>query len=74
MNPNDYLTKFFVELERLVKGHGTRHAISTTRSGEIEIRLGNGDWYRATKIKLDDDPIKAAQDVANAETYWPDAI
>lgn len=30
MNPNDYLTEFFTELERLVDGHGTRHTISTT--------------------------------------------
>ena len=74
MSPNEYLTKFLTELERLIDGHGTRHTISTTVSGEVEIRLGNGDWYRPTKIKLDDDPIRAAQDVVNAETYWPDTI
>jgi hypothetical protein len=66
MNPNEYLTRFFGELECLVDGHGTRQAVSTTRSGEVETRLGIGDWYRATKTKLEDDSIKAAQDVANA--------
>jgi hypothetical protein len=42
MNPNEYLLKFFAELERLVDGHGTRHAISTTRTGQLEIR----SWLR----------------------------
>jgi hypothetical protein len=74
MNPNEYLARLLMELERLVDGHGTRHTVSTAVSGEIEIRLGNGDWYRAAKIKLDVDPIRAAQDVARAETYWPDTI
>jgi hypothetical protein len=74
MNPNEYLLKFFAELERLVDGHGMRHAISTTRIGALEIRLGAGDWYRATQILLDEDPIKAAREVAKAETYWPDLI
>jgi hypothetical protein len=45
MNPNEYLLKFFAELERRVDGHDARHAISTTRTGELEIRLGAGDWY-----------------------------
>lgn len=74
MNPNEYLMKFFAELECLVDGHDTRHAVSTTRSGALEIRLGAGDWYRATQTVLDEDPIKAAQDVARAETYWPTEI
>jgi hypothetical protein len=74
MNPNQYLLKFFAELERLVNGHGTRHAISTTRTGELEVRLGAGAWYRAAVLSLDNDPLKAAQDVANAETYWPTQI
>lgn len=74
MNPNDYLKQFFAELERLVDGHGTRHAVSMTSTGELEIRLGNGDWYRSTRIALDDYPIHAARDVAKAETYWLTAI
>ena len=74
MNPNEYLLKFFAELQRLVDDHGTKHAISTAQTGALEIRLGAGDWYRATQIVLDEDPIKAAQDVAKAETYWPDRI
>jgi hypothetical protein len=74
VNPNEYLSKFFAELERLVDGHGTRHVISSAHSGVLEIRLGAGDWYRATQIVLDEDPIKAAQDVAKAENYWPDVI
>ncbi len=74
MNTNDYLLKFFAELERLVNGHGTRHAVSTVQSGALEIRLGAGDWYRAVQIDLDGDPVKAAEDVAKAETYWPNEI
>jgi hypothetical protein len=74
MNPNEYLLKFFAELECLIDGHGTRHAVSTARSGALEIRLGAGDWYRATQIVLDQDPIKAARDVAKAVTYWPTEI
>ena len=74
LNPNDYLLKFFTELERLVDGHDRRHAISTTATGRLEVRLGAGDWYWATQITLDDDPIKAAQSVANAEKYIPDRI
>ena len=74
MNPNEYLLKFFAELERLVDGHDTRHAVSTTVGGTLEIRLGAGDWYRAAQIVLDEDPIKAARDVSKAETYWPTEI
>ncbi len=74
MNSKDYLLMFFAELERLVDGHGTRHAVSTTRTGALEVRLGAGDWYRATQIELNDDPIKAAQDVAEAKTYWPGEV
>ena len=44
VDPNQYLTQFFAELERLVDGYGTRHAISTTTAGELEVRLGAGDW------------------------------
>jgi hypothetical protein len=74
MSPNDYLTRFFAELQRLVDGHGTRHAVSTTAAGELEVRLGAGDWYWAAKVALDDDPIKAAQAVAKAEKYFPSSI
>lgn len=74
MNPNEYLLMFFAELERLVDGHGTRHSVSTTRAGALEVRLGAGDWYRAARTELDEDPIKAAQNVAKAKTYWPDQI
>ena len=74
MNPNQYLTIFFTELERLVNGRGTRHAISTTRTGALEVRLGNGDWYRAAQIALDENPLRAAHDVANAGTYMPTQI
>ena len=64
MNPNQYLNEFFGELERLVDGHGTRHAVSTTRIGELEVRLGNGNWYRVMRLVLDVEPIQAARDVA----------
>ena len=74
MNPNEYLPKFFAELERLVDGHGTRHAISTTHTGQLEVRLGAGDWYWATQVTFDDDPVRAAQAVANAERYLPGSI
>jgi hypothetical protein len=65
---------FFTELERLVDGHGPRHAISTTATGRLEIRLGAGDWYMATQIAIEDDPIKAAQSVADAQKYFPDRV
>ena len=74
MNPNDCLLQFFAELEGFADGHGTRHAISTTLAGAFEIRLGAGDWYRAVQMDLDEDPVKAAEDVVNAETYWPNEI
>jgi hypothetical protein len=74
MNPNEYLLKFFAELERLVDGHGTRHAISTTGAGRLEVHLGAGDWYWATQVALDDDPIRTAHQVANAEKYFPTSI
>ncbi len=74
MNPNEYLLKFFAELERLVDGHGTRHAISTTPTGRLEVRLGAGDWYWAAQVALVDDPITAAQVVVSAEKYFPTRI
>jgi hypothetical protein len=74
MNPNEYLQKFFAELERLVDGHGTRQAISTTSTGQIEVRLGADDWYWATEVPLEDDPVRAAQAVAKAERYFPTSI
>ena len=74
MNPNEYLKMFFAELERLVDGHNTRHAISTTRKAQLEIRLGAGDWYWATQVELNDDPVTAAKDVANAQRYFPISI
>jgi hypothetical protein len=74
MNPNEYLLKFFAELERLVDGHGTRHAISTTRTGQLEALLGAGNWYWAAQIALEDDPVRAAQAVADADKYFPTSI
>jgi hypothetical protein len=74
MNPNEYLHTPFGELERLQDGHGTRHAISTTRAGEIEARLGAGDWCWAVQVALDEDSVKAAQAVANADKYFPKSI
>jgi hypothetical protein len=57
-----------------VDGHDTRHAISTTRTGLLEIRLGAGDWYWATQVELNDDPVKAAKEVASAQRYFPNSI
>jgi hypothetical protein len=74
MDLNEYLSKFFAELERRVDGHGTRHAISTNSEGQLEVRLGAGDWYWATQAVLDDDPVNAAQAVANAEKHFPHRI
>lgn len=74
MNSNEYLLKFFEELERLVDGHGTHHAISTPREGRLEVRLGAGDWYWAAQIALNDDPVRAAQALAKAEKYSPSSI
>jgi hypothetical protein len=45
MNPNEYLSRFFAELERLVDGKGRRHTISTKDDGKVVIHLGAGDWY-----------------------------
>jgi hypothetical protein len=74
VNPNEYLQKFFAELERLVDGHGTRHAVATTGTGQLEVRFGAGDWYWAAQVVLDDDPIEAAQHVARADRYFPTKI
>jgi len=74
MNPNEYLQKFFTELERLIDGHGTRHAISTNPAGQLEVRLGAGDWYWAAQVTLDDDPVQAAQAVADSNKYFPTSI
>lgn len=74
MSPNEYLLKFFAELERLVDGHGTHHAISTNPAGQLEVRLGAGDWYWAAQVTLDDDPVRAAQAVAKAKKYFPSTI
>jgi hypothetical protein len=74
MNPNEYLLKFFAELERLVDGHGTRQVISATRTGQLEVRLGVGDWHWATQIAFDDDPVRTAQSVAHAEKYFSTSI
>jgi hypothetical protein len=69
----DYLEKFFAELERLVPNHGTRHMISTTKDGKLEIRIGAGDWYRISDGAIDDsDPIAAARSVAEAPSHWED--
>jgi hypothetical protein len=73
MSINEYLTTFFAELERLVDGHGTQHAIST-REGRLEVRLGAGDWYRVASIDFGPDPIKTAAAVAKTKTAWPDSI
>ncbi len=74
MNPNEYLSGFFAELESLVDGKGTRHAISTDDGGKVVIHLGAGDWYREAAIELDPDPEKAALAAAQAETTWPSRI
>lgn len=69
----DYLTRLFAELERIVDGGGTRHMISTSKNGALEIRLGGGDWYRISEGEIDnDDPIRAAQSIAQARWHWPD--
>jgi hypothetical protein len=59
---------------KLAALQGTRHAISTTSTGQLEVRLGAGDWYSATQIPLDDNPVRAAQAVAKAEKYFPTSI
>ena len=74
MNPNEYLVKFFAELERLVDGHGTRHAITTDFSGKVVIHIGAGDWYREATVELDPDPVRAAEAATRAETIWPNTI
>jgi hypothetical protein len=67
----EYLTKFFAELERIVPNRGTRHMISTSQDGKIEIRIGAGDWYRISEGVIgNSDPIEAARAVAQALSYW----
>ena len=66
-----YLLKFFAELERLVPNHGTRHMISTAQDGKLEIRIGDGDWYRISKGAINHaDPIEAARSVSQAPSNW----
>jgi hypothetical protein len=73
MNVNEYLISFFSELERVVDGYGTKHAISM-RDGRLEVRLGAGDWYRVAPFKFGSDPMKTAAAVAKLNTTWPDRI
>jgi hypothetical protein len=71
----EYLVKFLLELERLVPNRGTRHMISTTEDGKLEIRIGAGDWYRISEGTIDNpDPIEAARCVAAAPVHWEDGI
>jgi hypothetical protein len=71
MNPAEYMRRFLLELERLVPNRGTRHMISTTADGQLEIRIGSGDWYRISDGAIDDpDPELAAGKIAEAPTHW----
>ena len=71
MSPTEYILRFLMELERLVPGKGTRHMISTTDDGQLEIRIGSGDWYRVSDGVIDDpDPIRAAEKIAAAPAHW----
>lgn len=71
MSPIEYILRFLLELERLVPGKGTRHMISTTPDGRVEIRIGSGDWYRISDGIIDDpDPIRAAEKIATAPAHW----
>lgn len=64
MNPTEYIARF-------LPGNGTRHMISTTPDGQLEIRIGSGDWYRISAGRIDDpDPIRAAEKIAAAPTHW----
>jgi hypothetical protein len=70
----EFLTKFLMELERLVPNRGNRHMISTTENGKLEIRIGAGDWYRISDGVIDDaDPIAAARSIALAPSHWENA-
>jgi hypothetical protein len=46
---------FLIELERFIPSGGTRHMLSTTRRGELEIRVGCDDWYRI--LRTDGVPV-----------------
>lgn len=71
MNPAEYVLRFLMELERLLPGKGTRHMISTTPDGQLEIRIGSGDWYRISDgVLVDPDPLRAAEIIANAPAHW----
>lgn len=70
---NDCLKKFCTELERLIDGHGTHHAIHKS-SGATRGTPGRGHWYWATQVPLDDDPVQAPQAVAGSDTNFPTSI
>jgi hypothetical protein len=71
MNPAEYMLHFLMELERLMPGRGTRHMISTTTNGQLEIRIGSGDRYRVSDGVIDDpDPVRAARKIAAAPAHW----
>jgi hypothetical protein len=71
MNPVEYILRFLMQLERLVPGRGTRHMISTTPDGQLEIRIGCGDSYQISEAVIDDpDPVRAAEQIAAAPTHW----
>jgi hypothetical protein len=45
--------------------------ISTPPSGQLEIRIGSGDWYRVSDGVIDDpDPLLAARTIAAAPAHW----
>jgi len=61
MSITEWLETYFAELERLVDNRGTRHMLSTSRDGKLEIRIGVGDWYAIADARLDRDPIQSAR-------------
>lgn len=47
---------------------------STNPAGQLEVRRGAGDWYWATQVPLEDDPVQAPQAVAGSDTNFPTSI
>ena len=60
MSITEWLENDFAGLERLVDNRGTRHMLSTSRDGKLEIRIGTGDWYTIADARLNSDSIQSA--------------
>jgi len=74
MSITEWLEAYFAEHEHLIDNRGTRHMLSTSRDGKLEIRIGMGDWYAIAGARLNSDLIQSARSAALApRRYSPES-